>query len=163
MPEVSQTEEAGVNIGLSAFVYAARMNLVSIFNRHDPHLRELELNLLELGLDTRKLGSAAVRGVRQERTRLLKDARIAPSLLAIRLFVWYLTESKMFDPGVLIRPGAIGISISTIRRWVAEDPVIAAVAETEIFSIKLFLYQVFETVEVAPETIARAQERLLDA
>ncbi|RDJ04249.1 hypothetical protein [Rhizobium grahamii] len=139
------------------------MNLVSIFRRHDPHHAGLESNLLELGLNTRKLESGPRRALRQERTRLLNDGRVEPSLLAVRLFVWYVAESKMFDPRVLVRPGAIGLSISTMRRWAARDPVIAATVEIEISSIKLFLYQIFETLDAPDTVIAAAQERLLDS
>lgn len=140
-----------------------QMNLVSFFHSHNLYHADLESNLLELGLNLRKLDLEARRALMHEHTRLLNYARISPSVLAIRLFVWYVAESKLLDPRALVRPGAIGLSISTIRRWAAEDPAIAGSAEIEISSIKLFLYQIFDTVNAPRETIAAAQECLLDA
>ncbi len=150
------------NFGLAGDIVLP-MNLMKIFSPLDPHKAELPDDLLELGLDIRRLGAAPRRALWDEQVRLTREARLAPSLLAVRLFVWYVTESKLFDPRALARPGSLGQSIATMRKWASGDSVIAAMVEIEISSLKLFLYQVFENANAPRSAILSAQERLLDA
>jgi len=138
------------------------MNLADHFTHPDPRESELSQRLLELGLDVCRLGVVSRSALESEKC-LASNARLSPAMLAVRLFVWYVAESKHFDPNVLSRPGSIGRSIFTMRRWAAGDPIFAANVEVEISSLKYFLYELFETVQVPPTMIIAAQERLLGA
>ncbi|RDJ02990.1 hypothetical protein [Rhizobium grahamii] len=138
------------------------MNLADHFAHPDPREAELSQRLLELGLDLSRLGVVARSAFENEKS-LATNARRSPAMLAVRLFVWYVTESQHFDPNVLSRPGSIGRSIFTMRRWAAGDPIFAAHVELEISALKYFLYELFQTIKVPPTMIIAAQERLLGA
>ncbi|RDJ12963.1 hypothetical protein [Rhizobium grahamii] len=119
-------------------------------------------DLLELGLDLDRLSEDHLRKLWAE-FRSIRVLEPHTRSIAIRIFVWYIVESKLFSSSAMRRSGAIGQSIATMRAWAADDPALEPVVVREAETIKLFLYQIFENAAAPRGTIVEAQKRLLKA
>jgi len=117
-------------------------------------------DLLELGLDLDRLSEDDLRQLWAE-FRSIREREPYPRSIAIRIFVWYVVESGLFNAAAMRRSGAIGRSIATMRAWVDGDLALGSVVGREAEAIKLFLYQVFEKTDAPRPTIVEAQMRLL--
>lgn len=117
-------------------------------------------DLLELGLDLDRLSEDHLRRLWAE----FKSVRAQePHIrsIAIRIFVWYIVESKLFSSSAM--RSAVGRSIATMRAWATSDPALEPIVAREAEAIKLFLYQIFENAAAPRGTIVEAQTRLLKA
>ncbi|MBB3318992.1 MULTISPECIES: hypothetical protein [unclassified Rhizobium] len=119
-------------------------------------------DLLELGLDLDRLSENHLRTLWGEFKSLRAEEPHIRSV-AIRIFVWYVVESKLFNSAAMRRSGAIGRSIATMRAWAETDPALTSVVLREAEAVKLFLYQIFERADAPRQTILEAQKRLLQA
>jgi hypothetical protein len=119
--------------------------------------------LCELGLDMRGLKRETFTMLRKEHENICAEGYYNPAYVAIRLFVWYVTDSGKFDAANLTSPGALSRSISTVRQWTASDPAQAAAIEIEVTALKLFLLTAFENVNVPRYAKLAAQDRLMNA
>jgi len=119
-------------------------------------------DLLELGLDLDRLSEDDLRQLWAE-FKSIGEREPHLRSIAIRIFVWYVVESRLFNAAAMRRSGAIGRSIATMRAWADGDPALASVVGREAEAIKLFLYQVFEKTDAPRRTIVEAQMRLLKA
>jgi hypothetical protein len=119
-------------------------------------------DLLKLGLDLDRLSEDDLRQLWAE-FKSIREREPHLRSIAIRIFVWYVVESRLFNAAAMRRSGAIGRSIATMRAWADRDPALASVVGREAEAIKLFLYQVFETTDAPRRTIVEAQMRLLKA
>ncbi|KWV42427.1 hypothetical protein AS026_20710 [Rhizobium altiplani] len=131
--------------------------------RPDPHASGVADKLHELGLDIARLNSETRRALNEEHARMCAEGYYNSGYVAIRLFVWYVTDSGRFDAACLTQPGTISRSISTIRRWASADPTQAAAIEIEITALKIFLLQIFDRVSAPRHARQAAQDRLLGA
>ncbi len=123
--------------------------------------RMVSEDLLELGLDLDRLSEDHLRKLWAE-FKSIRAQEPHTRSIAIRIFVWYIVESKLFSSSAM-RSGAIGRSIATMRAWAVSDPALASVVVREAEAIKLFLYQIFENAAAPRGTIVEAQTRLLQA
>ncbi|MBZ9793412.1 hypothetical protein K9B32_25445 [Rhizobium sp. 3T7] len=119
-------------------------------------------DLLELGLDLDRLSEDHLRRLWAE-FKSIRAQETHVRSIAIRIFVWYIVESKLFNSSAMRRSGAVGRSIATMRAWTASDPALEPVVVREAEAIKLFLYQIFENAAAPRGTIVEAQTRLLQA
>jgi len=119
--------------------------------------------LRELGLSVHTMKSETAAKLNSEHAKICAEGYYNPSYVAIRLFVWYVTDSGQFDAAELASPGALSRSIMTMRRWTALDPIQAAAIEIEITALKLFLLNVFDNVKVPHDAKLAAQDRLVSA
>jgi len=117
-------------------------------------------DLLELGLDLDRLSEDHLRRLWAE-FKSIRAQELHIRSIAIRIFVWYIVESKLFSSSAM--RSAVGRSIATMRTWAASDPALDPVVAREAEAIKLFLYQIFENAAAPRGTIVEAQTRLLKA
>jgi hypothetical protein len=82
--------------------------------------------------------------------------------LAMRFFVWYVVECPDFDQKAFIRDGVLTSSISIMKGWGQQDPELLDAAERESGTIRRYLHDKFETMDIPREQILEAQLRILE-
>ncbi|MDM9625155.1 hypothetical protein QTL95_04545 [Rhizobium sp. S152] len=139
--------------------------MTPVFARLRPDVRAPAVaeKLHDLGLELARLGSEDREALEIEHARMCSEGYYNDAHVAIRLFVWYVTESGRFNPECLTQPGTVSRSISKMRQWANADPAQAASVEIEVTALKLFLLQVFERAGAPRHAISAAQDRLLGA
>lgn len=145
-----------MEIIIAAIIIVVLVLVIAMFMRtHAPAMFQTRVGgaLYDLGIDVKKLEPFFREKLFNECVAYYgatkKDA--SPTLLAVRFFVFAITESERLPIGAIIKEAPLISSIPIIREWATQGKLPEKLAEKEIGKLKMFLINGISKEEMTHE------------